>query len=53
MAAAILALEWDMGHKIHALLLDDGNGTTWASSKTAYTYFRVDTAGTPGYVTAS
>lgn len=30
-----------------------GNGTTWASNKTAYTYFRIDTASTPGYITAS
>ena len=30
-----------------------GNGTTWARSKTAYTYFRIDTASTPGYVTAA
>ena len=30
-----------------------GNGTVWASNKTAYTYFRVDTASTPGYITAS
>lgn len=30
-----------------------GNGTTWASSKTAYTYFRIDAASTPGYITAS
>lgn len=30
-----------------------GNGTAWASSKTAYTYFRIDTASTPGYVTAA
>ncbi|MBO7702322.1 MAG: hypothetical protein J6S36_05400, partial [Eggerthellaceae bacterium] len=30
-----------------------GNGTTWASNKTAYTYFRIDTASTPGYVTAA
>ncbi|MBQ9002340.1 MAG: hypothetical protein IJ087_10845 [Eggerthellaceae bacterium] len=29
-----------------------GNGTAWASSKTAYTYFRIDTASTPGYLTA-
>ncbi len=29
-----------------------GNGTVWASSKTAYTYFRIDTAGAPGYITA-
>lgn len=28
-----------------------GNGTTWASNKTAYTYFRIDTASTPGYIT--
>ena len=27
-----------------------GNGTVWASSKTAYTYFRIDTASTPGYI---
>ena len=26
-----------------------GNGNAWASSKTAYTYFRIDTASTPGY----
>lgn len=25
-----------------------GNGTTWASNKTAYTYFRIDRASTPG-----
>lgn len=30
-----------------------GNGTVWASNKTASTYFRVDTASTPGYITAS
>ena len=30
-----------------------GNGTAWASSKTAYTYFRIDTASTPGYLTAA
>ena len=30
-----------------------GNGTVWASNKTAYTHFRVDTASTPGYITAS
>ncbi|MBR3224207.1 MAG: hypothetical protein IKF78_02680 [Atopobiaceae bacterium] len=30
-----------------------GNGTVWASSKTGYTYFRIDTASTPGYVTAA
>lgn len=29
-----------------------GNGTVWASNKTAYTYFRIDTASTPGYITA-
>lgn len=28
-----------------------GNGTTWASDKTAYTYFRIDTASAPGYIT--
>ena len=28
-----------------------GNGTVWASNKTAYTYFRIDTASTPGYIT--
>lgn len=27
-----------------------GNGTVWASNKTAYTYFRIDTASTPGYI---
>ena len=30
-----------------------GNGTVWSSSKTAYTYFRIDTASTPGYLTAA
>ena len=30
-----------------------GNGTVWASNKTAYTYFRIDTAGTPGYLTSA
>ena len=30
-----------------------GNGTVWASNKTAYTYFRINTAGTPGYITTS
>ncbi len=30
-----------------------GNGTVWASSKTAYTYFRIDTASTPGYITTA
>jgi len=30
-----------------------GNGTTWASNKTTYTYFRIDTASTPGYITAA
>ena len=30
-----------------------GNGTVWASNKTAYTYFRIDAAATPGYVTAA
>ena len=30
-----------------------GNGTVWASYKTGYTYFRIDTASTPGYITAA
>ena len=30
-----------------------GNGTVWASNKTAYTYFRIDTSSTPGYITVS
>ena len=30
-----------------------GAGTVWSSSKTAYTYFRIDTASTPGYLTAA
>ena len=30
-----------------------GNGTAWASNKTAYSYFRIGTASTPGYITAS
>lgn len=29
-----------------------GNGTAWASSKTGYTYFRIDKSGSPGYLTA-
>ena len=29
------------------------NGTVWASNKSAYTYFRIDTASTPGYATAA
>ena len=31
--------------------LVSGNGTVWATNKTAYTYFRIDTASTPGYIT--
>lgn len=30
-----------------------GNGAVWTSNKTAYTYFRIDTASTPGYVAAA
>ena len=30
-----------------------GNGTAYASSKTGYTYFRIDTASTQGYITAA
>ena len=30
-----------------------GNGTAWASSKTAYMDFRIDTASTPGYLTSA
>ena len=30
-----------------------GNGTAWASNKTAYTYFSIDTASTPGYITVA
>ena len=30
-----------------------GNGTVWASNKTAYTYFRINTASTPGYITVA
>lgn len=33
--------------------LAGGNGTVWASNKTAYTYFRIDTASTPGCITAA
>lgn len=29
-----------------------GNGTTYASGRTAHTYFRIDAPGTPGYLTA-
>lgn len=30
-----------------------GNGTVWASNKTAYSYLRIDKAGTQGYMTAA
>jgi len=30
-----------------------GNGTVWASNKTAYSYLRIDTAGAQGYMTAA
>ena len=30
-----------------------GAGTVWSSSNTSYTYFRIDTAATPGYLTAA
>ena len=30
-----------------------GNGTVWSSSNTGYTYFRIDTAGLPGYLTVA
>jgi len=30
-----------------------GNGMVWSSSNTSYTYFRIDTASTPGYLTAA
>lgn len=30
-----------------------GAGTVWSSSKAAYTYFRIDTTSTPGYLTAA
>lgn len=30
-----------------------GNGTTWSSSNTSYTYFRIDKAGQAGYLTAA
>ena len=33
--------------------LVSGNGTVWASNKTAYTYFRIDTASTPGCIMAT
>lgn len=29
-----------------------GNGTTYASSRTEYTYMRIDSAGTMGYLTS-
>lgn len=29
------------------------NGTTWASSKTSYTYMKINTVGTAGYLTAA
>ena len=30
-----------------------GNGTVWSSSNTSYSYFRLDAAGSPGYLTAA
>ena len=30
-----------------------GNGTAYASNRALYTYFRIDTAGTPGYLRAA
>lgn len=33
--------------------LVSGNGTAWASNKTAYTYFRINTASTPGCIMAT
>ena len=30
-----------------------GNGTVWSSSNVSYTYMRIDTASTPGYLTAA
>ena len=30
-----------------------GNGTAWSSSNTSYAYMRIDTASTPGYLTAA
>lgn len=36
-----------------SMSLVGGNGTTWASNKTAYMYLRTDTASTPGYITVA
>lgn len=33
--------------------LTGGKGTTYASSRTVYTHFRIDTTATPGYLTVS
>lgn len=30
-----------------------GNGAAWSSSNVGYTYFRIDAAGTPGYLTVA
>lgn len=30
-----------------------GNGTVWASTKTAHSYLRIDSAGAQGYITAA
>jgi len=30
-----------------------GNGTVWSSSNTSCTYFRIDAAGAPGYLTSA
>ena len=50
------AVERDLWIAVLLLVLDSlvgGNGTVWASSKTGYTYFSIDTASTPGYVTVA
>jgi len=53
-----LGVSLERPHGLAVLLLvlhvaGGGNGTVLASNKTAYTYFRIDTASTPGYITAA
>lgn len=51
-----VAFERDSGFQCFyscSTLLVGGNGTVWASNKTGYTYFRIDTASTLGYITAA
>ena len=41
-----------MGRFYNSKLLVGGNGTVWSSSNTSYKYCVIDTASSPGYLTA-